>query len=229
MNTTLKTFAIAALATTMVAANATPNTNAKNFDKKADADCFVNACSDVFKAEARIGDAGACDSVDQIWELGIGGGSGSRTQTKNFDWTSGQKVNFSAEYNASSRRVTFKVAGEILTYDIPASKGITGLVLNSYSTNCNSIKLDNLVLSNSPLNKTLISQNHDQSFLAIKNMPTQENWKLTGKVQMNWKGATQANSAGFSMRGVEACPEPASMLAMVMGAAGIFARKRRNK
>lgn len=229
MNSTLKTFAIAAFAMTMVAAHATPNPNVKNFDKKGDADCYVNVCSDVFRATARIGDAAACDSVAQIWELGIGGGSGSPSKTKNYDWKNGKSVTFSADYNASSRKVTFKVAGEVLTYDIPASKGITGLVLNTYSTNCNSIKLDNLVLSNSPLNKTLVSENHDVSYLAIRNMPTEGNWKLTGKVEMNWKGATQPNSVGFSMRGVEACPEPASMLAMVMGAAGIFARKRRSK
>lgn len=224
---TLKNFLLFAVAMAALTTGAAAQ-NARKTDTLDAAKTFVNYRSTVFTATGRIGDAASCNLSRPAWELSLAAGRDMPIVRRNYNWNKGQNTNWSLHYTAATKQVTFKVAGEVLTYQLNTDKQINGLILKAWAPQCATVRLDNLVLSHQALGLKVKAQNCDQDFLAVRGLAPNQDFKLTGTANFAWQGEPKLNQMGFEIHGTEAVPEPATMTALGLGLAAMI-RKRRNK
>lgn len=192
------------------------------------AEAEANLRNNVFSGIARIGDSALCPpSCD--WEMGLGANTNQWNQKKDTNWRNNQARDFSVNYNASNRQVTFTLAGNILRYNIQPGKKMDALVLKAQTTTCTAIRFDSLIFKNEAIGAGLRPSvsNGSTKYLRINNADLNKNWSMTGRVNFQWQGNPRGNQMHMEVRAMEAVPEPGTMLAITAGLSALAARRRR--
>lgn len=214
--------------TTVLAAHATGTTRAASYQLTANRDVAErNFRETLFSAVARIGDSAVCAPCPK--EQGLGPTTGNYTQWRNNDFKNGQSKSFEINYNASNRKVTYKLSGQVLEYTIAAGRSLDALLVRAKSANCSRVNIDCLVFKNDNLGAGLRPdvQNGGSEYLRITNGNLNRDWTLKGSVVMSWQGKPKCNDMLMEVKGVEAVPEPATILAVATGLSALAARRRK--
>lgn len=182
----------------------------------------------VFSAVARIGDSSLCNQYGD-WEQGLGPNTNEWTQKRSNDFDKCKTKNFEVKYTASTGKVAFTLAGNILEYRIDPTKTIGGLVVGTKSAACTTVNIDCLVFNNENLGAAYrpTVTNGDGKFLRITGTDFTQDWKLKGTIAMCWQGTPRNNQMQMEVKGMQAVPEPGTMIAVAAGISALLARKRK--
>ncbi len=182
--------------------------------------------TETFVTSARVGGRGT-------YELGVLNPQNNLLpdRTSEFNWVSGQSVDFTLEYDGSV--VKYSVGNTLLS-TTTFTGNATDLFIRTRAADKSSINLSNLMLTDSTGALSIAntssagSGGSDVDYLRFKDVKGA--FKVTGSSVMSWTGTAPTQSSliyQFKVGTSKAVPEPASLAAIVLvGAAGLKLRRR---
>jgi hypothetical protein len=206
-------------------------------DNKYSADEKFNAIfdDDAFVAEGRIGGK-------TTYELDIHtvntDGSFKVPQSREFTWGNGVAQAFSLIYDKISKKVTYNVGQQTITYT--ASNPFTDLFIRTAAVVANtSTKVDNLKLNNVAIaassfaQKTANATENAYDYLRIRGVSN--SFTLTGLSTFVWTGNAPTQSRlAYQIKAVTttdstSVPEPSATLGLTLGAIALALKTKRQK
>jgi hypothetical protein len=179
--------------------------------------------AETFVTSARIGGA-------STYELGVLRPNQSVVAQKEYQWQSGQAVDFSLEYDGAMMK--YKVGGQEISSGEFQGKA-SDLFLRTRSAANSTSLFSDLQLNDDTgalaINNLTSSGTNDVDYLRLGQLKGA--FKLTGKTTLSWTGARPTNSSLIAQIKVgtsKSVPEPASVAALgLVGALAAAIRKRK--
>ncbi|MBN1343196.1 MAG: PEP-CTERM sorting domain-containing protein [Phycisphaerae bacterium] len=183
-----------------------------------------------FVAEGRIGNS----ALDGDHEFDLGPSTAAPYATDQFVWPGETPVQFALTYDEILNRVSFTVGGHTLSYT--PQETFTDLFIRTRAVNDDtSIVIDDLVLDGAPIIDTssAFGVGTGADVLHIAGADLMDGFTLTGRSTMRWQSRPSRSRLAFQIKAAKAeespVPEPATLVLVLGGVLGLFARSQRSR